>query len=64
MLIIQPDVFCRYGIASLVNRNCPVKLTSNTSFHSSSSISCNCFIFGNIPALFTKISNLPNFLIV
>ena len=64
MLIIEPDVFCKYGIASLVNLYCPVRFTSNTSFHSSSSISCNCFILGNIPALFTRISNLPNFSII
>ena len=48
----------------MVNLYCPVRFTSNTSFHSSSSISCNCFILGKIPALFTRISNLPNFSII
>ena len=48
----------------MVNLNCPVRFTSNTSFHSSSSISCNFLICGKIPALFTRISNFPNFSII
>ncbi len=64
MLIIDPDVFCRCGIASFVNLNWPVRFTSSMSFQSASSISCSFFILGNIPALFTRISSLPNFAIV